>query len=173
MDRDLIFLTDIRGSTPLNYVKKDNNEAWIEFLKEEMDHHWPADGDAESKTRAPPLALQEPGSQPLPDQITNLGLDVIALMATGQLSATDPRILMAVRPADGAMWATADAHTKSTLQDGSERTVKTEVADDSEVEYSDYDSDDSDYDSDYDSDEERAFNDGDLDEIIMIGSQRQ
>ncbi|KAL3943505.1 MAG: hypothetical protein SGBAC_002430 [Bacillariaceae sp.] len=168
IDRDLMFMTDIRGSTALTYVKKENQEAWISFLKKEMDHYWPKSG-MDNKLRVPPLTLESPGSRTLPSQITNLGLDVISLLATGQLSPTEPRLLMAVRPAGVMPGIEKPQQEPQKEEDNSDRTVETDEDDG----YSDDDSFDSDYDSDYDSDEDYDFDEGDLDDIIMIGNQRQ
>ncbi|CAJ1966045.1 unnamed protein product [Cylindrotheca closterium] len=182
IDRDLMFLTDIRGSTALTYVKKENHPAWISFLQKEMDHYWPK-GGMDNKQRVPPLTKEKPGSRQLPSQITNLGLDIISLLATGQLSATEPRLLLAVRPA-GVMPTTVvepqqqqqqpqqqPSIEKPSVEKPTDESEHTMAMDDDS--YDSYDSDsDSDYDSDYDSDEDYDFDDGDLNEIIMIGNMR-
>jgi hypothetical protein len=169
IDRDLMFLTDIRGSTPFTYVKKDNHQAWMDFLQQELDHYWPKDDGvvANKKDRVPPLIMEQPGSRPLPSQITNLGLDVISLLATGQLSPTEPRLLMAVRPA-GIMPGRVEKPAPP--QDDTDQTERTSEVSDEEDSYGSYDSD---YDSEYDSDEDYDFDDGDLQDIIMIGNHRQ
>jgi hypothetical protein len=115
------------------------------------------------------LVRQNPGSQQLPSQITNLGLDIISLLATGQLSATEPRLLMAVRPA-GIMPSIEKPSVDKGSSDESETDHTMGMDDDG---YDSYDDSDSDFDSDYDSDEDYDFDDGDLNEIIMIGNQRQ
>lgn len=162
IDRDLMFMIDIRGSTALTYVKKENQEAWIYFLKQEMDHYWPKSG-MDNKLCVPPLTLESPGSRTLPSQVTNLGLDVISLLATGQLSPTEPRLLMAVRPA-GVMPGIEKPQQPQKEEDNSDSTLETDA---------DYYSDDGSFDSDYDSDEDYDFDEGDLNDIIMIGNQRQ
>jgi hypothetical protein len=93
-DKNLICLKDIRGATPLSYVKKESHAQWIDFLMSEFDRFWPADGTGNQSP--PPLTLQLPHYFPLPSQITNLSLEVISLIAHGQLPTTNQKLLAAL-----------------------------------------------------------------------------
>eukprot|EP00980_Cylindrotheca_fusiformis_P015552 scaffold4436_cov108-Cylindrotheca_fusiformis.AAC.4 len=180
VDRNLIFIKDIRGATPLSYVKKENHPAWINFLTAEMDHFWPADAAANDKQSPPPLTQQQPNTRPLPSQITNLSNEVISLIAIGQLPPTNPRLLAALIRLDQphhqqqeTTQGDGDELMKDNHSDSSNTASNSysddEQSDDDDASEGSYDSDcsfDSDYDSDFD------FEDEDISEMMVIANSR-
>lgn len=177
VDKNLIFMKDIRGATPLSYVKKENHAQWIDFLMTAMDDFWPANGADGSQ---PPLTQQRPNTHQLPSQITNLSCEVISLIAVGQLPPNNERLLAALvhmtpsnsggsnkNETDNA--ALEDTQMRDSSSENSETTSESNYDDD--IEDDDDDSEGS-YDSDYsyDSDEDFEFEDGDISDIMMMAS---
>jgi hypothetical protein len=72
-DRWLLHIVDCRGSTPLNYVKKDNWQQWKQFLDRQKDIWWPQRDlsvlDGDGKEEPPDIIKKPPHSVPLPDPI--------------------------------------------------------------------------------------------------------
>jgi hypothetical protein len=150
-DKNLIFMKDIRGATPLSYVKKESHAQWIDFLLSEFDRFWPADGT--DNQSPPPLTLQLPHSVLLPSQITNLSLEVISPIAHGRLPPTNQKLLAAL---------------VRVVKDEPMESCYSESGDTASESHSD--SDDS-YDSDFCSDDEDFdFGEEDLSDMMMVKS---
>lgn len=112
----LLSITDCRGSTPLNYVRKAHWAVWNGFLGAIIDKYWPPcdieDGTREQQEqllqqrdnivdlqdlennvppKVPPLSLLEPDSSPIidPPQGRIKRLDVLELLANGKIDPQD------------------------------------------------------------------------------------
>jgi hypothetical protein len=83
-------MTDIRGATPLSYVKKENHSKWISFLSSIIDQLWPMGTLDQSP---PSLAMQKPNSRPLPTTRSVLSLEDISILANNQ-SEPDEKALL-------------------------------------------------------------------------------
>jgi ankyrin repeat protein len=93
-DKYLLHLLDCRGAAPLSYVKPENYEKWIEFLKTKLERFWPMrDIGTEGEERPPPLTLREPHSLPIPDPQTALPLEVVAMVSNGRMEPEEARYL--------------------------------------------------------------------------------
>ena len=111
----MLSITDCRGSTPLNYVRKAHWAVWNGFLGAIIDKYWPPcdsedgtreqqeqmlqqDNDADRQdqeknaaTKVPPLSLLEPDSSPIidPPQGRIRRLDILELLANGKIDPQD------------------------------------------------------------------------------------
>jgi hypothetical protein len=93
-DKHLLHLLDCRGAAPLRYVKPENYEKWIEFLKTKLDRFWPTrDVGIEGEERPPPLTLMQPHSLPIPDPQGALPLEVAAMVSNGRMEPEEARYL--------------------------------------------------------------------------------
>ena len=102
LDQDpwLLCLEDTRGSTPLDYVRKEHWDIWIDFLRDTADHYWPnlnefgegsehsGNNHGDTKT-VPPLTLEDPNSCPLPEINEHIDLEVVRQLANGNLTPED------------------------------------------------------------------------------------
>ena len=90
LDQDpwLLCLEDTRGSTPLDYVRKEHWDIWFDFLRDTADHYWPNlnefgegsehSGKNQCNTKTvPPLALVDPNSCPLPEINEHIDLEIV------------------------------------------------------------------------------------------------
>jgi len=99
MDQDpwLLCLMDSRGSTPLEYVRKEHWNIWIDFLRDTADRYWlnvnndKRQDDDVVHPKEPPLAFVEPNSRPLsnPKEIDPTDLEPIKLIANGSITLQD------------------------------------------------------------------------------------
>jgi len=138
-DSFMFFMKDRRGAQPLSYVHKDDWAQWRDWFDENIDTYFPESGAASFKPSD--LCSVPPNSFPIQDGKSDLSLELIKMVAFGELSPKEAREV---------------AETARREED--EETIAATVVDDgSDSEFdSDYDSDfDSDYDdSDYESDME-------------------
>jgi hypothetical protein len=85
-DKNLLSLLDCRGASPLSYIKKENNDIWMDFLAANLETYWPVrDISTEGEERPPPLTLRQPHSLPIPDPGHALPLEVAAMVANGRM----------------------------------------------------------------------------------------
>jgi ankyrin repeat protein len=93
-DKDLIRMRDIRGTTPLSYVKKENFVAWNEFLLTIMDEFWPRrNPDTDGPEEPPALTEQRPNTIQLREHNIPLTIDQIGMLATGQMTVEEAQLL--------------------------------------------------------------------------------
>lgn len=93
-DKHLVRMRDIRGSTPLYYVKEENFAKWNEFLASIMDEFWPRRNDAVEGVEAPPpMTMKRPNSMPLRVPHLLLTNDQIAMLANGDMTIEEAQIL--------------------------------------------------------------------------------
>lgn len=143
-DRHLVNLKDVRGTTPLAYVKPQNFAKWINFLKSVMDEFWPVRNvEKDGPDPLPPFCLKKPNSVPLRVPHLVLTLEQIQMVASGDIAVEEALYLAQMSDDDGA----------------DDDFYSSEEGDDSES--GEDDSDDSD-DSSYDDDEEELM------ELCMI-----
>lgn len=94
-------MLDIRGTTPLAYVKKENYEKFIKFLESVMDEIWPKrDLEGESLEPPPPFTLKPPHSIPLRVPHTSLSLVQIQMVAKGDLDVEEAIMYLATTSDD-------------------------------------------------------------------------
>jgi hypothetical protein len=85
-DPRLVHMLDVRGSTPLAYVKSVNYEKVIKFLESVMDEFWPKrELEGQSLELAPPFTLKPPHSIPLRVPHMPLSLHQIQMIANGEM----------------------------------------------------------------------------------------
>jgi len=90
-DSFMFFLQDSRGSLPLSYVHKADWPQWTEWLDNNIDTYFPAEGHA---TFAPSdLSGMEPESIPYTPPKTELSLELIQMVANGSMSPYEARIM--------------------------------------------------------------------------------
>jgi len=97
IDPWLLCLMDSRGSTPLEYVRKEHWNIWIDFLRDTADRYWPnvnndkRQDDDVVHPKEPPLAFIKPNSRPLsnPKEIALTDLEPIELIANGSITLQD------------------------------------------------------------------------------------
>jgi hypothetical protein len=123
-DKNLLSLLDCRGASPLSYIKKENNDIWMDFLAANLETYWPVrDISTEGEERPPPLTLRQPHSLPIPDPGHALPLEVAAMVANGRMEPEEAVFL-------------------DESSDDSEYDSEEDSSDDSEDSDSDYSSDD-------------------------------
>ena len=100
-DKDLIRVKDIRGATPLMYVRKDNHKKWIEFLSNTMDVFWPAAAATTTTTNnnnnndtTAPKPKRMPQYQNQHNDNEGLWLNVIQMVSNGQISIEEAQKLL-------------------------------------------------------------------------------
>ena len=132
-DAGLFFMKDKRGALPLSYVTKPHWQDWMKWFDENIDRFF---GEENAKFYHPvDLVLMKPNSFSLPEPKTDLSLELIKMVACGDLSPHEARVM-----SDGA-------------RDGDETTACGTLDDEDDLtSVYDDDEDDSDYDSEYDSD---------------------
>jgi hypothetical protein len=111
-DKRLLNLVDCRGSSPLSYIKRSHWGAWVAFLHQNVNRFWPArDLKKHAVEPQPPFDLGPPNLRPIPDPENALSLDIAQLVASGQLSPENARL---VYSSDEAI--TGKEHPKSQSQ---------------------------------------------------------
>ena len=139
-DNFLFFMKDKRGALPLSYVHKSDWGQWRDWFDANIDKFYPA---SHAEIFCPSeLAVLPPNSFPVPDGRSDLPLDLVRMIASGDMSPREA-LIMAEAKASGDDDATVAMTTVASSSRGSLG------EDESEFE-SDYDSD---FDSDYDSDD--------------------
>jgi hypothetical protein len=87
-------MLDIRGTTPLAYVKKENYEKFIKFLESVMDKLWPK-RDGGSVEPPPAFTLKPPHSIPLRIPHNSLTLEQIQMVAKGDMELEEAIMFLA------------------------------------------------------------------------------
>jgi len=93
----LLCLMDSRGSIPLEFVRKEHWNIWIDFLRDTADRYWPdvnndkRQDDDVVHPKEPPLAFIKPNSRPLSNskEIALTDLEPIELIANGSITLQD------------------------------------------------------------------------------------
>mmetsp|Transcript_15544 Transcript_15544/g.29313 ORF Transcript_15544/g.29313 Transcript_15544/m.29313 type:complete len:207 (-) Transcript_15544:86-706(-) len=107
-DRWLLHIVDCRGSTPLNYVKKDNWQKWKQFLDRQKDVWWPQrDPSVDGEDEPPALIKKPPHSVPLPDPMGAPSCEYARTIANGTGDLSDDKRLR-IKPID-------DCHVKTSV----------------------------------------------------------
>lgn len=86
----LFHMTDARGCTPLDYIRKEHWTEWIEYLQQKKNDFWPTDG---AKSR-PELLQLPPNSRPVPNPTDALPINLAKMVAAGRMKPEEARILM-------------------------------------------------------------------------------
>jgi hypothetical protein len=95
-DPHLIFLTDVRGATPLSYIRMEHYDPWIRQLEAILDVYWPRRCIPKQGRQGPaPLSVKKPRSVPLPDPVNALPLKLAGLVATGKLEPFEAMLALA------------------------------------------------------------------------------
>ncbi|GKY93003.1 hypothetical protein MPSEU_000268800 [Mayamaea pseudoterrestris] len=86
-DARLFYVKDKRGNVPLDYVKDPiNKNAWSNYFVANVDVFWPK---LEETQGVPPLCLLPPNSVPVLEPRVANNLELAAVIASGQLDASD------------------------------------------------------------------------------------
>ena len=143
-DAGLFFMKDKRGALPLSYAHKDHWVDWMKWFDGNIDRFF---SEQNAKFYQPvDLVLMKPNSFSLPEPKTDMGLELIQMVACGDMSPQEARIM-------------ADA-----ARDGDESTISGTEEDLSSY----YDGcDDSDYDSE-DEDDDLDMVEADLVEMLQL-----
>eukprot|EP00977_Amphora_coffeiformis_P000844 scaffold184_cov179-Amphora_coffeaeformis.AAC.3 len=87
VDTRMLFLTDSRGSTPLEYVRRENWTRFTKFLMTKKDKYWPdRDFTSLGPEKDPEITLDGPHSRPIENLRPDLSLASITAMAEGIFS---------------------------------------------------------------------------------------
>lgn len=99
-DRNLLYLKDNCGATPLSYIPKDHWGMWIDFFYARRDVFWPRrnkrfDAMAEGSRSGvcSPKMHEQPNSAPLPDPANALSLELASMVAAGKLSPDEAHFI--------------------------------------------------------------------------------
>ena len=134
-DARMLHMIDARGHCPLNYVRKEHFDEWIQFLESKKDEFWPKRSVTIDGEQGPPqAALDGPNSRSSSEPSGSLPNEMCRMVSSGRMTPEETRLLM------------PDEETQETW-------------DDSEFD-SDDDEDDSEYDSDDDDDDYSLDEDG-------------
>lgn len=159
-DARLFYMMDRRGALPLSYVHKDHYPAWIAFIDQIKDVHWPV---TVYPTQGPPvLCKYGPNSRPLPNpKHACLADHLCTMVANGRLTIDEALMIAkeeAAQKEEEGDAATADLTCDDDdCSDDSDSDDDGSDDDDDDDDGSDDDSDCSDYDSSsFDEDELEA-----------------
>jgi len=84
-DRRLLNIVDCRGSSPLQYVKRDNWPLWVEFLDSVKDVFWPMrDLKLMGEEEPPELVGVSPNTIIVKDPVSCPGIENVTLLAMGE-----------------------------------------------------------------------------------------
>lgn len=97
VDVNLLRMKDCRGSTPFDYVRKNNQRKVIEYLLVKKDIYWPQRHIVEGDEPPHILMTLPPHSRIIPDPKNALSLDLASLVANGKM---DPEKVMLLHPED-------------------------------------------------------------------------
>jgi ankyrin repeat protein len=89
LERDprLLYVVDCRGSSPLQYIPKQQWPAWLQYLESRKDAYWPPrDLKLDGLQEPPALAQLPPNSCPIPDPPQALSADLATQVSAGQLA---------------------------------------------------------------------------------------
>lgn len=90
-DSDLLYMVDIKGHLPLDYVPEHHWSKWIEFFRTNVDVYWPV--VKRNQHAPPPRALERINTCPIPDPTHALPLVLAKMVASGSMSPEDAQIL--------------------------------------------------------------------------------
>lgn len=156
-DAGLFFMKDKRGALPLSYAHKSHWHDWMTWFDENIDRFF---SEEDAKFYQPTdLVLMRPNSFSLPEPKTDLSLELIKMVACGDLSPQEARVMSEAARDD-------DSTAADTVDDDI-----TSLYDDDEEDDSDCDSDEYDSDGDGDDDDESVGMEGD-DLIEMLQMAR-
>lgn len=82
LDKRLIHIIDIRGASPLSYVRSEHKQEWIDFLEEQKDVWWPNRIHEIEKEGPPELCKLSPHSCPPPNR-KGISHEVAAMIVNG------------------------------------------------------------------------------------------
>lgn len=159
-DPYMFFLKDKRGSLPLSYVQKKEWVHWREWLDENIDSFYPE--SKASEFFPSDLCGLSPNTLPIPETKTDLSLELIQMIANGDLSPREA-LLMAEMA--------ASAEDDDTIADTVSDCDESESEYDSEV---DEDGDeDSDSENESDDDDSCIEFDDDMMEVVHLAQSRR
>mmetsp|Transcript_29979 Transcript_29979/g.69914 ORF Transcript_29979/g.69914 Transcript_29979/m.69914 type:complete len:427 (-) Transcript_29979:28-1308(-) len=160
-DAGMFFMKDRRGALPLSYVHKDHWPAWFEWFDKNLDQFFPK--EAASTFRPSELVSMEAGSIPVPDAKTELSLELIRMVANGEMNPEEARVMAEMNPNDDDSTVLSSVMDDSTIVSS----VMDELEEDDVFDDSDFDSDDSDYYSD-DDDSDLDMDDDEMMELMQM-----
>lgn len=153
-DPSLLFMKDKRGSLPLSYVHKDHWPAWRQWFDRHIAEYFPKTTVGQI-FQPSELVLMEPGSMIAPDPKSELSLELLRMVASGEMDPQEARIMAETNADDDTTVAATDVDDQSTINGD---------MDEDDDDDSDYSSDDDESDLDMDDDEMRE-----LMEMAQIG----
>lgn len=93
-DKHLVKMRDIRGTTPLSYVKEENFVKWNQFLASIMDEFWPRRNPTTDGPEAPPpLTMKRPNTISLRGQNIPLTIDQVEMLSSGKMTVEEAQLL--------------------------------------------------------------------------------
>jgi hypothetical protein len=94
VDPRLFYMTDLRGSVPLSYVRKEHWPLWIDYLESKKDMLWPKRSvKTDGAEGAPALTLLDADSRPLQDPENALPVEMAAMIASGKMTPEEAQVL--------------------------------------------------------------------------------
>lgn len=120
-DPHLLFLLDARGHVPLDYVRKDDWETWVQFFRDRLDVYWSAPGNPEPS----PLMTKQVLRLPLSDPENALPVEVAKLVASGRIKPEEA-ILLVSELDDESDYSGSSGDDSSSYDDDSEGDSVTE-----------------------------------------------
>jgi hypothetical protein len=98
----LMHLRDARGSTPLEYVRKEHWPAWISFFLAKKNKYWPVRvPEITGRQQVPVLIRIPPNSIPVLDPPNALNLALARMVAKGTMEPEDAMLLQSGDLGDG------------------------------------------------------------------------
>lgn len=159
VDKRMLFLADNRGSTPLEYVRRENWTQFTKFLMSVKDKYWP-DRDFENlgTEKDPELTLDKPNSHPMEDPRYDLSLNSVRAIAEGAQARPLSSSIKSAKSLEDGFTEYSDS-TDSVFLDGTESEDNDEFSD-SDEEDDEEDEDDDDY-------SETSFDEDEMKEILQ------
>lgn len=184
IDRSLLFMKDSRGGTPLQYVRQENYNAWMDFLISKRDIFWPMRHVCVGTEAPPALTKLPPNARPVTNPHNALLPRLARLVASGKLTVAEVNLIKggAVAAQGGDLVLDEEEEDEDNSDEEStqapfkkvgstERSHGHGVEDHNSNDESDFDndsdSDDDDF-SDSDSYEEEEEEDGDFDDLELL-----
>jgi hypothetical protein len=84
-DPNLLFMEDVRGATPLNYLSRDHWDAWLQWLARKNNVLFPRVAKGGGPPQVPELCRLAPNSRPIPDpclETSDTSIDLDATQVT-------------------------------------------------------------------------------------------
>lgn len=88
---DLLFMADVRGACPLDYVRKDHYDFWIDYLDAHINRFWPCCAEIVGMHSKASCARN---SRPIPNPANALTCDLASLVAAGRMKPDEALFLM-------------------------------------------------------------------------------